>query len=339
MMIILIIASAAALATTVLLLAGLLRALRLRDGMLQELSAARDRAEQEAQRSRAQAELAASIDLDEAMARTLATARRLPGVDAATVTVASRSGDVVVSDAPPADKDGPLPESVVVPLSNGDEPIGQLAVYARAAGALAGARAKLDGLARDAAPVLENARRFREARQLADLDALTGLHNQRFFHEPLARVVARARRYGRALGLIVLDIDDFKLVNDRIGHLAGDTVLAETAERIRDVVRTADVACRVGGDEFAVIMPEAGLADADQLYERISSAVSIRPVEPDGIVRLSAGVTELRPGDDAVTLFQRADEALYRAKGAGKATVVAVATLPGEELRRSGGGE
>ena len=86
-------------------------------------------------------------------------------------------------------------------------------------------------------PAIENARRFREARQQADLDALTGLHNRRYFHETLAREIARAHRYNRRLALIVFDLDDFKAINDRIGHLAGDAVLAEVAERVREVVR------------------------------------------------------------------------------------------------------
>ena len=101
-------------------------------------------------------------------------------------------------------------------------------------------------------------------------------------------------------------------------------MLAEASDRVRDVVRSADVACRVGGDEFAVIMPESSVTDADQLYQRLEHAVSARPVGQAGRLHLSAGVTELRPEDDAVSFFERADEALYRAKGAGKGTVVAV---------------
>jgi diguanylate cyclase (GGDEF)-like protein len=185
---------------------------------------------------------------------------------------------------------------------------------------------RLETLAQHAGPAIENARRFREARQLADLDALTGLHNRRFFHETLARECARAHRYERKLALIVFDLDDFKEVNDRIGHLAGDAVLAEAAERVRDVVRTADISCRVGGDEFAVILPESTLNDADQLYRRILHAVSSRPVGQAGKLYLSAGVAELRPEDDPVSFFQRADDALYRAKEAGKGRVVAANT-------------
>ena len=162
----------------------------------------------------------------------------------------------------------------------------------------------------------------RRNRLLADLDGLTGLHNRRYFHEQLAREVARAQRYGRELALVVFDLDDFKSINDRIGHLAGDAVLAETAQRARSVVRSADIACRVGGDEFAVILPESSLDDADQLYRRILNAVSTRPLGQAGKLYLSAGVAELRAEDDPVSFFQRADEALYRAKEAGKGQVV-----------------
>ena len=113
---------------------------------------------------------------------------------------------------------------------------------------------ELEELALRAGPAIENAKRLPRGAQLADLDALTGLHNRRYFHETLSREVARAQRYDRQLALVVLDLDDFKAINDRIGHLTGDAVIAESAERVRDVVRTADIACRVGGDEFAVIL-------------------------------------------------------------------------------------
>jgi diguanylate cyclase (GGDEF)-like protein len=181
---------------------------------------------------------------------------------------------------------------------------------------------ELEELARRAGPAIENARSFRDARRLADLDALTGLHNRRYFHETLAREVARAHRYGRQLALVVFDLDNFKAVNDRIGHLGGDAVLAEIAERIRDVVRSADIACRVGGDEFAVILPESSTSDADQLYHRLRGAVSARVVGQAGRLLLSAGIAEIAAGDDPKTFFERADEALYQAKERGKGQVV-----------------
>jgi diguanylate cyclase (GGDEF)-like protein len=117
---------------------------------------------------------------------------------------------------------------------------------------------------------------------------------------------------------VIFDIDDFKVVNDRIGHLAADAVLAEAAARVREVVRTADVPCRVGGDEFAVILPESGIEQAEQLFTRIQATIGRNPIGQAGRLHVSAGVTDLKAEDDAISLFERADEALYRAKEAGK---------------------
>src|SRR5207244_3737853 len=203
------------------------------------------------------------------------------------------------------DPAGLIRGGLAVPLEESGVRIGYLAVYTRNAGRRFDDDdlRQLEELTARAAPAIENAQRFREARQLADLDALTGLHNRRYFHEMLARECARAHRYNRRLGLIVFDIDDFKVVNDRIGHLAGDAVLAEAAERVKDVVRSADVACRVGGDEFAVLLPESSTADADQLYHRLLGAVSSRPVGQAGRLFVSAGIAELTEADDPTAFF------------------------------------
>ena len=325
--------------------------------MVQDLSQALERAQEENRRNRALGDLAGTIDLDEVVTRTLDAAGSLNGVDAVVVALGEGGETLVAASGLGAGQpastiagppDGSQPRSisveyeygpddapgssiragVAVPLASQGEQLGYLSAYTRAGrDALGSGTSDLEELALRAGPALDNARRFREARQLADLDALTGLHNRRYFHETLAREVARAQRYSRSLALVVFDLDDFKAINDRIGHLAGDGVLAEAADRVRDVVRSADVACRVGGDEFAVILPESSLKDADQLYKRLEQAISIRPVAQAGRLHLSAGVTELRPDDDAISFFERADEALYRAKGAGKGTVVAVEAL------------
>jgi diguanylate cyclase (GGDEF)-like protein len=330
------------------------------DELGHELAVALERAEEEARRSRILGDLVGSIDLDEVLARILEAAGKLHAVDAALVLLPDAQGGkpvvatlgLSVEEAerhaiagPP---DGRLARSITMTYTYpelartiGDE---QPAIHGGLAVPLPGEGApgyltvftrrpertfeeedvqELEALAQRGAPAIENARRFREARQLADLDGLTGLHNRRFFHETLDREVARAHRYQRKLALIVFDLDDFKRVNDRIGHLAGDSVLAEAGARVREVVRSADVPCRVGGDEFAVILPEASLEDADQLYRRIQHNVSARPIGQGGKLYLSAGVAELRPDDDGVTFFQRADDALYRAKDAGKGQVVA----------------
>src|SRR5207302_1230016 len=197
-----------------------------------------------------------------------------------------------------ADSDGNIIHAgLAVPLPGETQTLGYLTIFTRRKSHEYSDDdvRQLETLALRAGPAIENARRFREARQLADLDALTGLHNRRFFHETLARECARAHRYERKLSLIVFDLDDFKEINDRIGHLAGDAVLAEAAERVRDVVRTADIACRVGGDEFAVILPESSLEDANQLYRRILNAVSARPSGQAGQPDLSGGVGRRAP--------------------------------------------
>jgi diguanylate cyclase (GGDEF)-like protein len=328
-----------------------------------DLEHAIQRTEEERRRSRFLGELAGSIDLDEVLARTLEAAGGIAGADAALVTTTGSDGQPLVATlglsaeeaerqaiAGPPDgraarsigisyrygseelsQNGSLIHSgVAVPLLREDEQLGFLTIFTRSGGRSFSEDdvQELEQLALRAGPAIENARRFREARQLADLDALTGLHNRRYFHETLAREVSRAQRYDRTLALIVFDLDDFKAINDRIGHLAGDSVLADAAERVRDSVRSADIACRVGGDEFAVILPESTLLDADQLYRRIQQSVSARPIGQEGRLFLSAGVTDLRPEDDAVSFFQRADEALYRAKETGKGRMVTAGPNP-----------
>jgi diguanylate cyclase (GGDEF)-like protein len=328
------------------------------ESMIRELSDSLERAQEEGRRNRYLTELAGSIDLDEVLSRTLEAGGAVPGVDAALVSISSDGPEPPIiatlglstEEAERQAISGPpdghearaislvyqypsglddsadlIHAGLAVPVPGEAGPIGFLTVYSRAADHRFAEDEirELEQLAQRAGPAIENARRFREARKLADLDALTGLHNRRYFHETLAREVARAHRYGRKLALVVFDLDDFKAINDRIGHLAGDSVLAETAQRVREVVRSADVACRVGGDEFAVILPESTAADADQLYHRLLGAVGSRPVAEAGRLSVSAGIAELREDDDPTRFFERADEALYNAKGHGKAQVVA----------------
>jgi diguanylate cyclase (GGDEF)-like protein len=328
--------------------------------MLTDLTAALDQAQEQNARSRQLAEIGSTIDLDEVLARTLESAGALLGVEGAMVILQNGDGSgplvatVGLSEGeaagqpggpewgrrraaivsylyPEADSiaDEPIRGSIQVPVRGevADDVLGTLSVFWRATerDPTEEQISLLEELAIRAGPAIENARRFQEARQLADLDALTGLHNYRFFHETLAREVSRAQRYNRSLSLVVFDIDDFKAVNDRIGHLAGDTVLAEAAQRVRSVVRSADIACRVGGDEFAVILPESTIADAEALYRRLQGAMAGWRGEAEHL-HLSAGIAELEPDDDAVSFFKRADEALYRAKGAGKGQAITAGT-------------
>jgi diguanylate cyclase (GGDEF)-like protein len=321
------------------------------DDLTRELSGAVRRAEEERERSRFLAQLGSSIDLDDAVGATLQAAAGLPKVDAAVIELDAngnvdegRLGSIGLSDeddgavrifnGPPEDRKaraielsylyaeanaaGAVHGALGVPLIDRSGRIGWLGVLSRDPSVSFDDEdlRRLEELAERVAPVVENARRFHEARQLADLDSLTGLHNRRFFHETLAREVDRAQRYQRSLSVVIVDVDGFKEINDRIGHLAGDVVLAEIAERIKQVVRSADIPCRVGGDELAVILPEVGVEQAEQLVSRIDRAVSSQPIARAGRVRVSAGVAELLPNDSPTSLFERGDESLYAAKHA-----------------------
>lgn len=321
------------------------------DELAQELSNAVKRAEEETERSRFLGQIATTIDLDDAIGSTLQAAAGLPQVDAAVVELDpdgdgderllgsigldqedGEEGGIRIFTGAPERRDaravelsylyaeeqsgGAVHEALGVPLVGRNGRIGWLGVFSRDPGVRFGEEdvRRLEDLAERVAPAIENARRFREARQLADLDSLTGLHNRRYFYETLGREVDRAQRYQRRLSLVLVDVDGFKEINDRIGHLAGDAVLAEISDRIRQVVRSADIPCRVGGDEFAVIVPEVEVGQARQLVGRIQRAVSSQPIARAGRVRVSAGVADLQPNDSPTSLFERGDESLYAAK-------------------------
>ena len=177
-------------------------------------------------------------------------------------------------------------------------------------------------MANEAAMALENARLYEDARKLADRDPLTGFYNHRFLHERLGEEIVRAQRSGTALSLLMLDLDDFKLVNDTFGHLFGDRVLAWAAELIRSTLRASDIPARYGGDEFAVILPETGPAAANVVAERILEAFQERPYEAEGRsgvpIAASIGVAAFpRDGRNAQELIAAADAALYEVKDAG----------------------
>jgi diguanylate cyclase (GGDEF)-like protein len=332
------------------------------DELARELSSAVTRAEEESQRSRFLSQIATTIDLDDAIGSTLQAVAALPKVDAAVVELDpdgngeqrllgsigldrdDEDGDddgVRIFTGAPDRRDtraielsylygeehaaGAVHEALGVPLVGRAGRIGWLGVLSRDPDVRFGDEdvRRLEEVAERVAPAIENARRFREARQLADLDSLTGLHNRRYFYETLGREVDRAQRYQRLLSLVIVDVDGFKEINDRIGHLAGDAVLAEIADRIREVVRSTDIPCRVGGDEFAVIVPEVEVGQARQLVGRIQRAVSAQPIARAGRVRVSAGVADLQPNDSPTTMFERGDESLYAAKHSGRGGLAA----------------
>ena len=162
---------------------------------------------------------------------------------------------------------------------------------------------------------------LRRREELAHTDDLTSLPNRRAFNIRLDEEWNRARRYGNALSMIMLDLDDFKLVNDTHGHLVGDRLLARTAGAIRSICRQTDLPARYGGEEFAVICPETDGQAAVVVAERIRAAIDATDFTVKGTsikVTVSVGVAMLRFGETQEILVDRADQGLYRAKQTGK---------------------
>ena len=164
--------------------------------------------------------------------------------------------------------------------------------------------------------------------EMAITDALTGLHNRRYMETHLAALTEQASQRGKPLAVLILDIDFFKSINDGHGHDAGDDVLREFAVRIRKSIRNIDLACRYGGEEFVIVMPETDLAVAAMVAERIrrriaGEAFSIQQGATHLDVTLSIGIAALGgAGDTAAAMLKRADQALYRAKRDGRNRVV-----------------
>jgi diguanylate cyclase (GGDEF)-like protein len=157
---------------------------------------------------------------------------------------------------------------------------------------------------------------------LSEVDPLTGLANRRVFERDLQREWQRLRRGGQAFALLALDLDHFKRVNDNFGHLVGDAVLAQVAQRLQRGARATDTVVRTGGEEFIVLMPMSDLDAAQTVAERLRVSVRATPVDtPAGpvAVTLSIGVVRAERGDDdPPALLRRADQALYEAKQGGR---------------------
>jgi two-component system cell cycle response regulator len=171
--------------------------------------------------------------------------------------------------------------------------------------------------------------RLEESVELAATDALTGLHNRRYMEVHLKTLMDAARAGGRPLSVVVIDVDRFKSVNDTHGHDAGDHVLREVARRIQRNTRGIDLACRLGGEEFVIVMPDTGMERARQVGERVRACIAGEDFEIERGLRVavtaSVGVATLGEADTFPEMFKRADRALYAAKRGGRNRVVAAA--------------
>lgn len=180
---------------------------------------------------------------------------------------------------------------------------------------------------RVAARTAELAHANTELHELAITDSLTGLNNRRYFFELAEKELARARRYQRPVSVVMLDLDNFKQVNDQYGHLVGDQILQAVAKRVRDYVREVDIPVRYGGEEFAILMPDTDLASAAQIAERLCLEINSKPIKTNDqhvSLTISLGVAS-HEADQGITidaLLDQADQALYVAKKEGRNRVV-----------------
>lgn len=209
-----------------------------------------------------------------------------------------------------------------VPLLTANFVVGVLNLADKADGVPFGSDLSVvEHLARVLAMAIRNCKLFREVQNQAQTDALTGLRNYRAFQETLRTELHRSQRYGRPLGLVMLDIDSFKELNDRYGHPAGDAALRELGKVIRAATRREDFAARTGGDEIAIILPETSKQGGLSVVRRLVAAVREKKILFDGKrlpFSISVGVAFFKPDMSMSQMVGAADQALYRAKQAGK---------------------
>jgi len=226
-------------------------------------------------------------------------------------------------------------ELLFVPLTTGDQLVGTLQVDQPRSGLVPRLEdvQALEIFANQAVTAIQSARIYETTRQMSVRDSLTDAFNHRYFQETLSRELARHERSGQPLTLVILDIDDFKKINDRWGHPVGDFVLRGLVEELTKGVREMDTVARYGGEEFALIFPETTPAEAWVVADRLRNCVAERlfvapQVDHALAVTISVGLSSFP--EDAFTkraLIERADQALYQAKRSGKNCLVAASAL------------
>ena len=290
--------------------------------------------------------IGSTIELGEVLRRTLAATGALAGVDGAEVDVMTESG-VVVREArgvaPPEalrpvggppdgrpfrstavsyvyDRQDPeaIRSALAVPLRLERE-LGTLTVYSRLEHAFEEEATEiLAAVARRAAPAVANALRHRVVQELSITDELTGLLNRRGYDQALERELALARRSGRPLALMIVDLDFFSRVNNEFGLPAGDAVLTTFADSLRAAVRVTDIACRRGGEEFAIILPETTCRQGVLAYNRLRAVVAGTEFPFVTTMSFSAGLSDLREDDSGADIDARAANVEKDAKSLGR---------------------
>jgi diguanylate cyclase (GGDEF)-like protein len=243
-----------------------------------------------------------------------------PVIDAVEAAVLSRR------EAAEAHADGHYALShPLLPSASGSPAVGLVTVARRDRAFSIAERDLFSYLASQASVSIENVDLHETVQRQAVTDELTGLFNHRRFQEVMTREVERARRFGHSLGLILLDLDDFKRINDQHGHLQGDRVLREVARVLLESCREIDEPARYGGEELAIALPQTDLAGAAEFGERLRlriEALEIPVLGGNGSVRITASVGAAAlpqsAGTDKDALVAAADSALYRAKRLGK---------------------
>jgi two-component system cell cycle response regulator len=199
----------------------------------------------------------------------------------------------------------------------------------------------LETLAHQAEIAVDNAFLYEDAARMSITDGLTGLWNRRHFELQATQELARSRRFGEPLGMLMIDVDHFKSINDELGHQAGDAVLIEVASRLTGMVREVDLMARYGGEEFGALLPKTDLQGAGALADRIRAAIANERFAVDGRaleITVSIGAA-VHPdhGDTLVTLLAAADVALYRAKALGRNRVESAESGPPIAASAAGG--
>ncbi len=214
-----------------------------------------------------------------------------------------------------------------IPLAAGGKTVGVLGIGGVGLTPAPERREHIDTVASLLALAVRNVELFRRVRELSMVDPLTGCLLRHYGLATLAAEMRRARRSGLPLSVLMFDLDDFKELNDRHGHLAGDQALVIVGRLLKEALRVSDMRCRYGGEEFLVVLPETGMAGAVRAAENLKRQFEKTPLPVAGehvVVTASFGVTEVTPADVQTTaVLARADAALYEAKRAGRNRVAA----------------